>query len=131
MKKKALDVHFRKAIREVSVSKDYEELNNMINQKWPLFSDYNLDAPEAKANMKVTGLNITPNTTKLIPFITFLGLRNIKLLYDDYSTRLNGSAIVKVSHSKFKEICSQKYPCLRILDLSAPDFRSNIDPDRC
>ena len=58
--KKALDVHFRKAFRELSVTKDFEELNNMIERWWPVYSKFNLPEPQMKENLKTLKVRMDP-----------------------------------------------------------------------
>ena len=40
-----MDVHFRKAFKELSVTKDYKELKPMIEKWWAKYSEFKLPNP--------------------------------------------------------------------------------------
>ena len=104
-------MHYRKAMRELCVSKTLEELKLMIDQKWHLFAQFKLDPPEMKGNMKVVRLSIVEDKTPLIPFVNFENMRNVKIQYPRYHVN-------KVKISTIKQISIQQWPNIKILVLN-------------
>ena len=82
MKKKALDVHYRKAIRELIVSKSAIEVNRLILKYRPLYDDYSLAFPELKDNLKIANQSIDIDLKILHPcqpLVTYQNLRSVQL----------------------------------------------------